>query len=273
MRRHVSEREIFNKNGFLERKNLFNEKEVALLLAAAKSPDVTDHAFEMKDRLGKRSRLTLWFTPGDDTLGLMSRSDRIVGYVQYLLGDGEVCHFHSKVMQKEPRVGGAWEWHQDYGYWYQNGFLYPDAMLSVMIALTDANKENGCLQVLKGSHKMQRFQHLFTGDQQGADIDFVKEARKQLALAYCELQAGDVLFFHSNLLHRSAENLSENARWSIISAYNLSYNIPFKEENHSCIEPIRRVSDKDLLDKGYMPLGDVDFLEKEQELKSKRGQC
>ena len=113
MRRHVSEREIFNKNGFLERKNLFNKKEVALLLAAAKSPDVTDHAFEMKDRLGKRSRLTLWFTPGDDTLGLMSRSDRIVGYVQYLLGDGEVCHFHSKVMQKEPRVGGAWEWHQD----------------------------------------------------------------------------------------------------------------------------------------------------------------
>ena len=107
MRRHVSEREIFNKNGFLERKNLFNEKEVALLLAAAKSPDVTDHAFEMKDRLGKRSRLTLWFTPGDDTLGFMSRSDRIVGYVQYLLGDGEVCHFHSKVMQKEPRVGGG----------------------------------------------------------------------------------------------------------------------------------------------------------------------
>ena len=96
----MSEREIFNKNGFLERKNLFNKKEVALLLAAAKSPDVTDHAFEMKDRLGKRSRLTLWFTPGDDTLGLMSRSDRIVGYVQYLLGDGEVCHFHSKVMQK-----------------------------------------------------------------------------------------------------------------------------------------------------------------------------
>ena len=36
-----------------------------------------------------------------------------------MLGD-EVYHFHHKMMVKEPRVGGAWEWHQDYGYWYSN---------------------------------------------------------------------------------------------------------------------------------------------------------
>jgi hypothetical protein len=29
--------------------------------------------------------------------------------------DAPVCHFHSKLMQKEPKVGGAWERHQDYG--------------------------------------------------------------------------------------------------------------------------------------------------------------
>ena len=34
-------------------------------------------------------------------------------------------HYHSKLMLKEPEVGGAWVWHQDYGYWYQNGCLYP----------------------------------------------------------------------------------------------------------------------------------------------------
>jgi hypothetical protein len=26
---------------------------------------------------------------------------------------------------KEPYVGGAWEWHQDYGYWYHTGCLFP----------------------------------------------------------------------------------------------------------------------------------------------------
>ena len=40
--------------------------------------------------------------------------------------DGEVYHYHSKMIMKEPRIGGAWTWHQDYGYWYQNGVLFPD---------------------------------------------------------------------------------------------------------------------------------------------------
>ena len=26
---------------------------------------------------------------------------------------------------KDAQVGGAWAWHQDYGYWYQNGVLHP----------------------------------------------------------------------------------------------------------------------------------------------------
>ena len=41
---------------------------------------------------------------------------------------------------KLPNIGGAWNWHQDYGYWYQNGCLYPD-MASAFIAL-DANKRD-----------------------------------------------------------------------------------------------------------------------------------
>lgn len=33
-------------------------------------------------------------------------------------------------MLKQPRVGGAWNWHQDFGYWYQVGCLNPEEMLS-----------------------------------------------------------------------------------------------------------------------------------------------
>ncbi len=90
----------------------------------------------------------------------------------------KICHFHSKLMQKEPRVGGAWEWHQDYGYWYKNQFMFPDELISVMIALTPANRENGCLQVIQGSHKMGRVNHGFTGEQVGADMEMVNNALK-----------------------------------------------------------------------------------------------
>ena len=94
----------------------------------------------------------LWFTPGNDVFGYLTRSEKMVNSVAQLIdSDAPVCHFHSKLMQKEPKVGGAWEWHQDYGYWYKNQFMYPDQLVSVMVALTKANKENGCLQVIRGS--------------------------------------------------------------------------------------------------------------------------
>jgi hypothetical protein len=30
--------------------------------------------------------------------------------------DDEVYHYHSKMSIKQPNIGGAWSWHQDYGY-------------------------------------------------------------------------------------------------------------------------------------------------------------
>lgn len=257
----------YKQDGFLIVRNCFSGDEIDLLYKLASDESVVDRSMDFNDLAGNRTRLTLWFTPGDDSFGLMSRSERMVNAVKTLLGDkGEVCHFHSKVMQKEPKVGGAWEWHQDYGYWYKNGFLYPEAMISVMVALTEATEDNGCLQVLKGSHFMQRFEHGFAGEQQGADQSFVDAAMAVCDLIYVKLKPGDVLFFHSNLLHRSAANASEYSRWSIISAYNLSYNVPFREKSTSCITPIDVVSDCCLLESGIKKIYDADFLSKEQEI-------
>lgn len=258
----------YENDGYLIIKSFLREEEVQLLYGLATGDDtMKDHAIDLNDQSGKKTRLTLWFTPGDDTFGLLTRTERMVNAAQDLLGEGEVCHFHSKLMQKEPKVGGAWEVHQDYGYWYKNGFMFPDAMFSIMTALTKATKENGCLQVLKGSHKMGRIEHSFTGEQQGADQAFVDEAMKVFERVYVELEPGDTLFFHSNLLHMSEANLSDRPRWSLISCYNLSYNKPFREKNTSCITPVHVVSDDAVLASGAKSLGSgTDFLSKENEI-------
>lgn len=183
-----------------------------------------------------------------------------------LAGNAAVCHFHSKLMQKEPKVGGAWEWHQDYGYWYKNEFLFPDEMISIMIAITDANKQNGCLQVIKGSHKMGRIEHGFAGEQVGASQHYVDLALKSMELVYVEINAGDALFFHPNTLHRSEANLSDKPRWSLISVYNRSSNTPYNEPSQSSIVPLTAVPDEALLQWETESIDDTaNFLQKEKD--------
>ena len=74
------------------------------------------------------------------------------------------------------------------------GFLWPQTA-SCLVAVTPANRENGCLQVLKGSHLAGRIEHGDTGDQTGADLQRVSELEKELELVYCELNPGDAVFF------------------------------------------------------------------------------
>ena len=62
-------------------------------------------------------------------------------------------------------------------------------------------KKNSCLQVLKGSHKMGRINHNLSGDQAGADLERLQEAKEMFPLVYVEMDPGDALFFHCNLLH------------------------------------------------------------------------
>lgn len=224
------------------------------------------HALDLNDQSGKKTKLSLWFTPGNDVFGYLTRSKKMTGALKQLLGgDSPVCHFHSKLMQKQPRVGGAWEWHQDYGYWYKNQFMFPDELISVMLALTAANKANGCLQVIRGSHKMGRVNHGFAGEQVGADMVMVDNALKTMELVYVELEPGDALFFHPNLLHRSEANLSDYPRWSIISCYNLQSNIAYNETSTAWKTPVDQVPDNALMEWKPESLSDADFLKKEND--------
>ena len=258
----------YHKDGYLIIKNFISRDAVDKLYGIATSDDTLQkHAFDLNDQTGKKTKLTLWYTPGNDAYGLLTKSKRIVDSVGDLLeGNSPVCHFHSKLLQKAPKLGGAWEWHQDYGYWYKNEFLLPGEMMSVMVAITDANKANGCIQVIRGSHKMGRIEHGFAGEQVGASQHYVDLALKSMDLVYVEINAGDALFFHSNLLHRSEANLSEKARWSIISVYNRATNIPYNEPSKSSTVPLESVPDEALME--WKTEGIVDqanFLEKEKD--------
>ena len=255
----------YHTDGYIVVKSFCSKAEIDRLYSTALQDDaMRKNALDLNDQTGKKTRLSLWFTPGNDVFGYLTRSEKVVyASAQLLDSDAPVCHFHSKLMQKEPRVGGAWEWHQDYGYWYKNQFMFPDQLLSVMIALTKANKENGCLQVIRGSHKLGRVNHGFAGEQVGADMVMVNNALKTMELVYVELEPGDALFFHPNILHRSEANLSDYPRWSVISCYCSQSNLAYNETSTSWKTPVQVVPNEAISEWEAASLSQADFLKKE----------
>lgn len=228
----------FHRDGFVIVPSLLDPRETELLRGIARA----DRAIQQErssraDGEGGAVELVVRNDVPDDSIyGAIVRDEQIVRRMEQLL-DGEVYHYHHKMILKEPRTGGAWAWHQDYGYWYDNGCLYP-LMASCMIAVDRATQENGCLQVLKGSHEMGRMNHGPVGDQTGADPERVAAAVERLERVYAELEPGDGIFFHSNLLHRSDQNKSEDPRWAFICCYNAARNDPYKDSRHPRYSPL-----------------------------------
>ena len=247
----LSEKQLaaFHEEGYLIVRGVFDAEEADILrAAAADDQSFKENAYDLEDGEGGKAQLVLWNSAGEDLWGAIARSERIVNAMEQLLGD-EVYHYHSKMSIKQPRTGGAWSWHQDYGYWYQNGCLWPD-MGSAFIAVDPNTRENGCLQVLKGSHKLGRIEHGRYGDQTGADPERTSEAAKVMETVYVELDPGDTLYFHSNLLHRSDQNTSDTQRWSLICCYNTRHNNPYKESHHPFYSPLEKLPDSAIKEMG-----------------------
>jgi ectoine hydroxylase len=239
----------YHANGFVLVRQLFDAEEIGLLDRAAKEDRKLDeHSFGRKDGEGGTVRLSLWKHPGDTLYGMFARCESIVNSAEKLLA-GEVYHYHSKIIMKDPKVGGAWTWHQDYGYWYYLGVLSPQ-LCSAYIAIDRATPENGCLQVVRGSHALGRIEHIQTGEQAGADRERVEQILKRMDLVYVEMDPGDTLFFHCNLLHRSDQNRSEQPRWSLICCYNAARNDPYMETVCPRYTPLRKVPDSAIREAG-----------------------
>jgi len=219
--------EQYHQDGYVLAKDLFSPAEVAAMLKGVYGDRVKSTEFTSLDANGRPARLAIWFQLTDDIWSAAATCPRIINNIRILLGE-EAAFFHGKVMLKESRTGGAFEWHQDFGYWYGQGFCYP-RMMSCWVAIDPATRENACLQVLRGSHKLGRMDHLQVGGQSGADPRRIRLVEDLFERVYCEMSPGSVLFFHCNLLHSSGPNESDHHRRSFIMCYNALGNPQFAE--------------------------------------------
>ena len=156
---------------------------------------------------------------------------KILDLASQLMSD-KVYLWHSKVNFKE-RWGGTVEYyHQDQVYWKDRGYK-SDKMLSCMIPLENHNQKNAGLKIFPKTHKLGFIKHDHFININGLCKFMINQKTldkfyKKYKLVDIELQTGDILFFHSSLVHGSSHNSSPKSRSIILSQINTISNLPKK---------------------------------------------
>ena len=149
---------------------------------------------------------------------------KILDIVASLIGPEITVNGDYWIRFKMPTGGeSVFPWHQDSIYYNGNVdsdrpviFSEESQILTVWIPMVDVDEQNGCLQIVPGSHKQGlRPCHR---DENGRLVP-VEDIESWGEVQNMHMQVGDVLVFGNLTFHRSLENTSEDIRWSVDLRY------------------------------------------------------
>lgn len=153
------------------------------------------------------------------TINAFLRSDRILDIVADLIGP-EICLYHCKLLMKAAKDGTVTPWHQDYAYWIADDNR--PLMLNCMFQIDDSTMENGCLQMVPGSHRGRLLEHEREGKVFGRFLPGYFQPRED-AVAVA-IRAGSAVLFGPMIVHGSDANHSDRERRACTVAYNVPGN-------------------------------------------------
>ena len=145
--------------------------------------------------------------------------ENVISIVKAFLGD-DVRQWFDSLFTKPARVGESTPWHQDIGLWVRNRALqdrkaFVREALSIWVALTPSTVENGCLQVVPGSHRSEVIEHVKYDD--SVHVELPRELLNGKEKVHIELKPGGAIVWHAHLWHYSPPNSSDKKRWGIAS--------------------------------------------------------
>ncbi|MFM8768244.1 MAG: phytanoyl-CoA dioxygenase family protein [Rubrivivax sp.] len=141
---------------------------------------------------------------------------RVLDAVEDCIGPNIVC-WTTNFFIKEANSPGFVSWHQDSTYWG----LDPDDVITAWVALTEVTEENGCMQVIPGTHRIDQLPHLDTFHKdnllsRGQEISVEVDTSQARGIA---LHAGEISLHHIKLVHGSAANRSNDRRIGFAMRY------------------------------------------------------
>lgn len=235
----VAELAQLERDGFVVREDLFSATEVAAICASCEElvADLVRDRQLRRFPVGsyvfapdyERAVMIKWEGDSDVVHGLepfahlrpdlmaLALDPRFVTPMQDLVGDPAPELFTEKLNLKRPEVGGINPLHQDYPYWVGTAQT-PERVATAMMLLDDSTLENGCLQVVPGSHRSGQWRNRTDSDEFGKN-EIEAAAYADVALRPLPLRAGSVVMFGSFLVHKSEPNRSSLQRRAILFSY------------------------------------------------------
>jgi phytanoyl-CoA hydroxylase len=204
----------YQRDGFIVIEDVFSPDEVEALRAAEGSPEIQKTLEEMG--IKTRTVHLLEMTVRHPAFLALARDPRIIASIEPLLGP-DIQLQHSKLATKPSTRGtGAFGWHQDVLYYPHSN----TSLLSVFVYLDDATPENGCMSMVKGSHRLGLLRH---HDDSGAFLGACVENRywedQSAKVVPVTPRAGSISIHHCLTLHGSPPNISGRPRRGIVFSY------------------------------------------------------
>ncbi len=216
----------FHKQGYLLMEDVLEDKKVEKLSDALNeiSGNVGPEFF--RDDSGAIRTIFSPETFSEEINELISDSSLVEPLMS--LFDEPFYLFQSKFNNKKSLASGVWTWHQDFTFWEEDGMLEAKA-ITVAIYLSDVSAFSGPIICVPGTQKHGRIECLLNNPDGVHDENLkyiiTPETLKEVTNSYggiksTESKKGSVLFFHSNLLHASFQNMYYDDRKILMFTYN-----------------------------------------------------
>jgi hypothetical protein len=163
---------------------------------------------------------------------------------------GAVRFWHDQLFCKPAQHGGVVAWHQDYSYWTRTR---PMQHLTCWIGLDDADKDNGCLQYIPGSHKRGLLPITGLAGNMDAIQEVLSDEEKEAFVPTpATLKRGHAAFHHPLMLHGSYENKSERSRRAMV--INVVLDGTISDTDESLLEGVPVIPKGESLGGQFFPL-------------------
>jgi phytanoyl-CoA hydroxylase len=151
------------------------------------------------------------FVQADPVLRRYSEYGPLLDQVEELVGP-DLISMNSMYLNKPPNVDGRHPLHQDLIYF---PFRPADNIVGVWTALEKITRENGCLVMIPTSHKGETLAHDYPDWEHKNHLFLGVKDLDADGRVHLEMEPGDTAFFHSNMIHGSGFNRTQNLRLAI----------------------------------------------------------